>query len=290
MVHHGQNTLVSKDSNKEVFKLSKFSNLDQFSDIQRLSYYTLIWIEEGAGEVIADFNDYKYQAGHLFSFTPYQPFLIKPEKASTGFIIHFHSDFFCIHKHQQEVACNGVLFNNIYNEPFVEVDDNTAESFKMIIGEINKGIEQDGMAMNELVLSYLKLFLIHASRLHKAEALKRAEDKEEAFVPQKLKDLIELHFKEYHSAKDYANLLHLTPKALGKVAKKYFNKSLTTLISERIIIEAKRELYLTSKTAKEIAYELGYEDEHYFSRFFKKNTAITPSTFRKTVGFARGEA
>jgi len=57
-----------------------------------------------------------------------------------------------------------------------------------------------------------------------------------------------------------------------------------TLISERIIIEAKRELYLTNKTVKQIATELGYNDEFYFSHFFKNNTSITPSIFRKTVG------
>ena len=291
MIHHGQYTLVSKDSDKVAFKLSKFTDLEQFADIQRLNHYTLIWIQEGAGEIVADFNDYKYQAGHLFSFTPYQPFLVKIEKPSKGYIIHFHSDFFCIHKHQEEVACNGVLFNNIYSKPFVEVDTSTAESLEMIIGEISKGIDQDAMAMNELVLSYLKLFLIHASRLRKVEAAQiNVQEQEEAFVPQKLKDLIEQHFRKYHSEKDYAKLLYITPKALGKIAKKHFNKSLTTLISERIIVEAKRELYLTSKTAKEIAFELGYADEHYFSRFFKKNTAITPSTFRRTVGFAKGEA
>jgi YesN/AraC family two-component response regulator len=64
---------------------------------------------------------------------------------------------------------------------------------------------------------------------------------------------------------------------------------LTDLISERIIIEAKRELYLTSKTIKEIAYELGYNDEHYFSRFFKTNADVSPQIFRETVGFARAE-
>ncbi|MEZ4956506.1 MAG: helix-turn-helix domain-containing protein [Saprospiraceae bacterium] len=291
MIHHGQYILVSKGSDKLAFKLSKFTDLEHFSNIQRLNYYTLIWIQEGGGEIVADFNNYNYQADQLFSFTPYQPFLVKEEKPSNGYIIHFHSDFFCIHKHQEEVACNGVLFNNIYSKPFVEVDQPTAESFEMIIGEINKGIDQNAMAMNELVLSYLKLFLIHASRLRKEAQLKLgANDRDEAFIPQKLKDLIELHFKRYHSAKDYAGLLHMTPKSLGKIAKKHFNKSLTTLISERIIVEAKRELYLTSKTAKEIAFELGYADEHYFSRFFKKNTAISPVAFRRMVGFAKGES
>jgi YesN/AraC family two-component response regulator len=63
------------------------------------------------------------------------------------------------------------------------------------------------------------------------------------------------------------------------------NKTLTNLISERIIIEAKRELYLTNKPVKQIAYELGYDDEYYFSRFFKTNADVSPQFYRDTVGF-----
>ena len=75
----------------------------------------------------------------------------------------------------------------------------------------------------------------------------------------------------------------------AKIAKSHFNKTLTDLIAERIIIEAKRELYLTSKSVKEIAYDLGYDDEHYFSRFFKKNADVSPQLYRETVGFAKAE-
>ena len=96
-----------------------------------------------------------------------------------------------------------------------------------------------------------------------------------------------MHFRTKHSASDYADLLHITPKALAKITKNHFNKTLTVLISERIIIEAKRELYLSNKAVKEIAYELGYDDEHYFSRFFKNNAAVSPQMYRDTVGFAR---
>ena len=62
------------------------------------------------------------------------------------------------------------------------------------------------------------------------------------------------------------------------------------LIAERIIIEAKRELYMSAKTVKEIAYILGFEDEFYFSRFFKNNADVSPQIFRETVGFARADA
>ncbi|WP_278021813.1 helix-turn-helix domain-containing protein [Flavobacterium ginsengisoli] len=64
--------------------------------------------------------------------------------------------------------------------------------------------------------------------------------------------------------------------------------TLSDLITERIIVEAKRELYLTNKTVKEIAYELGYDDEYYFSRVFKGKTDISPQLYRDTIGFNRG--
>ena len=100
------------------------------------------------------------------------------------------------------------------------------------------------------------------------------------------KKSISANFKTKHSAGEYAELLNISPKALAKITKAHFNKTLTELISERIIIEAKRELYLTNKAVKEIAYELGYEDEHYFSRFFKNNADVSPQIYRDTVGFA----
>jgi AraC-like DNA-binding protein len=84
-------------------------------------------------------------------------------------------------------------------------------------------------------------------------------------------------------------MMSISSKALAKITKTHFNKTLTGLISERIIIEAKRELYLTSKPVKSIAYELGFDDEYYFSRFFKKNADISPQLYRETVGFARAE-
>jgi len=84
-------------------------------------------------------------------------------------------------------------------------------------------------------------------------------------------------------------LLHISPKALARICKQYFHKTLTDLIAERIVIEAKRGLYLTSKSVKEIAWELGYEDEHYFSRFFKRNAEISPQYYRDTIGFAKAE-
>jgi AraC-like DNA-binding protein len=53
------------------------------------------------------------------------------------------------------------------------------------------------------------------------------------------------------------------------------------IIQNRVILEAKRLLYYTDKSAKEIAFELGFEDAAYFSNFFKKHTSLSPSLFKK---------
>lgn len=156
--------------------------------------------------------------------------------------------------------------------------------------QITTEMQNPALAHYELLISYLKIFLITASRLKAAQQTDiqiNPEKSEEPFILQNLKNYIETNFKTKHSASDYADLLNISANALAKITKKHFNKTLTDLISERIIIEAKRELYLTNKAVKEIAYELGYADEYYFSRFFKNNADISPQAYRDTVGIAR---
>ena len=80
----------------------------------------------------------------------------------------------------------------------------------------------------------------------------------------------------------------MTPKALSKLVKQHFNRTPTDLIAERIMVEAKRELYLSAKPVKAIAIELGFDDAYYFSRFFKRHADISPEIYRKSVGFAKG--
>lgn len=285
-------TLVNPQNGNLAFKLFQFEDNSHFDHVQRHNYFSLIWVKEGNGKVKADFSEYAFTAGSLFAFAPYQPYMLTMDSPLKGIAIHFHSDFFCIHKHHEEVSCNGVLYNNIYQPPFVMVDDASAATFGMVCEQIKTEMQNAELAQYELLVSYLKIFLITASRLkvqQHEKAAKAVQGKKEPFILQKLKDAIEAHYKTKHSAADYAEMLIITPKALAKITKTHFNKTLTELIAERIVIEAKRELYLTSKTVKQIAYELGYNDEYYFSRFFKTNADVSPQVYRETVGFARAE-
>jgi len=293
MMNQSVFTLINPQNGNLAFKLFPFEDNAHFDHIQRNNYFSLIWVQEGNGKVTADFAEYDFKANTLFAFSPYQPYMFSAKEPIRGIAIYFHSEFFCIFKHHKEISCNGVLYNNIYNPPFVNVDAPSAATFQMLCEQIKNEMQNTDLAQYELLVSYLKIFLITAARLktqQQPEAAEVLKDQKEPFILQKLKDAIEENFKSKHSPADYAELLYITPKALAKITKTHFNKTLSSLINERIIIEAKRELYLTDKTVKEIAYELGYDDEYYFSRFFKVNADVSPQLYRETVGYAKGMA
>ncbi|MBA4852172.1 AraC family transcriptional regulator [Emticicia sp. BO119] len=293
MLNQDTFTLVDPINGNLAFKLFSFTGNSYFDHIERHNYFSVIWVKEGNGTAKVDFSEYEFEKDTVFCFTPYQPFMITQKEEIEGIVLNFHPDFFCIFRHQQEVACNGVLFNNIYNPPFVKVDETARQTFELILTQMKAELQTVALAQYEQLVSYLKIFLITASRLKVAQQPKAQQDfadKKEPFILQNLKDYIEQHFKTKHSASDYADMLSITPKALAKITKTHFNKTITDLISERIVIEAKRELYLTNKSVKEIAHDLGYDDEYYFSRFFKNNADVSPQMYRETVGFARGAA
>jgi AraC-like DNA-binding protein len=97
---------------------------------------------------------------------------------------------------------------------------------------------------------------------------------------------VEQHFQHKHRPADYAKLLNVTVKTLNRMAKQHLGKTVGDMISERLITQAKHELYLNDKPIKQIAFDLGFNDVAYFSRFFKTQTTVSPEVYRKSLRVA----
>lgn len=282
-------TLVDPRTNHLAFKVVGLDSYTPVSGVQRHNFYTMIVITEGTGTLLANFSEYTFSKNSLLCFGLFQPFQIDLSKCK-GYVVNFHPDFFCIHKHHNDVACHGVLFNNIYDPPFHELDENSVRKLLQVVKDMQEELQQEALAQTELLVSYLKIFLITASRSKASVSpVSTEEPEEDPFVLQKLKDAIEAHYREKHAAGEYASMLNISAKALAKLTKNHFKKTLTDMIAERIVMEAKRDLYLTSKPVKAIAFELGFDDAYHFSRFFKNRVDVSPQTYRNKVGFARAE-
>src|SRR5258708_30345130 len=108
----GSSMMLRNSADGELgFRIIHFEDDKQFSELQRVPCFSIILISEGDGELNADFADYEISKGAILFFSPFQPFMIKSAMLK-GVMINFHPDFFCIFRHRNEIACEGVLFNN----------------------------------------------------------------------------------------------------------------------------------------------------------------------------------
>jgi AraC-like DNA-binding protein len=87
-------------------------------------------------------------------------------------------------------------------------------------------------------------------------------------------------FSELKTSKEYAQRLNISPNYLNAICKDIFNKTVSQIIQERIMLEAKRLLSHTCLSISEISYKLGFNDNSYFGRYFKKITGLPPEKFR----------
>lgn len=281
--------IIDKQNGELAFRLEKFSDLSPFDHVQRKNYYSLIILDECRFNLLVDFSEHDLEGSHMVCIAPYQPYMLSSEGNCSGILLNFHPDFFCTYRHQNEVETEGVLFNNFNQPPYFKIDQ--IATFHNLIEQVSREMENENVAQHEVLVAYLKIFLIEAVRQKKQFDLENPimPSGHQSEVMQNLIDLIESNFCEVHAPQDYADLLNISSKTLAKITKKYLNQTLTDLIVSRILVEAKRELYLTSKSVKKVGAELGYQDEFYFSRLFKKKVGVSPDVYRRTVGFAKLE-
>jgi AraC family transcriptional activator of pobA len=255
-------------------------------DLEKLKTYTStekyhIILTNNSGIFEVDLTKYEFEGPTLFFTSPYQHFKLESTEPGTAEIITFDGDYYCIEYHKKEVACNGLLFNNIYNFPSVKVSD---PEINRIFKNIQNEVHHRNAYSDPILKSYLQLILAISSKYMRMKMEHQALI--EVNPVEKFRELLEAHFIDERTVGFYAQKMALTPNVLTKKCKRYFGKSPSVLIQERIILEAKKLLHLTYKSIKEIAGQLNFEDEHYFSRYFKKHTGIAPTYFREKTGIS----
>lgn len=251
-------------------------------ELPRSNYFTIYWVQEGSGAFCPDFGSYTFEANALLFLVPYQLSRIIPTQAIRGLSVQFHANFFCIETHHEEVGCNGILFNDIYGFPVVRLEEPDVREVARLFDDMSRELRGGALAHSEVLVSYLKILLVRATRLklQQQDLSRHAAGRVPPALSQ-LQELIETHFRTKHAPADYAGLLFLAPKTLARLVKTHLRKTLTELIRERIIKEAKWELLHTVKPVKQIAADLGFDDIFYFSRLFKRATGCSPSFFRE---------
>ena len=245
------------------------------------SYIKILYLSSGC-KVKVDFKVYDTIVPSLFFVSPNQVLSIEELCDEPGYLIFYNQDFYCIQIHDDEVACDGLLYNNIHNMPMTAVPELESTFINNLFVQIESEFNLKDCSQEEMLRTYLKQIFIKSTRLWKLQHLDgiMVEQSNDVEFFRRFTQLVEANYKKKHSVADYADILTIAPKTLTHKFKRMNLPQPNEIIKSRIILEAKRLLVHTSKSAKEIAYDLGYEDPAYFSRLFFIKTGETPSRFK----------
>ena len=245
-------------------------------------YIKVLFLPEDYSLTI-DFKQYTTTTSSLFFINSNQYLQIEKEGKAPGYFMYYNRDFYCVQIHDAEVACDGLLFNNIFEMPMTALPEKEALFVEAIYSQIQQEFDAPDASQEEMIRTYLKQLIIKATRIWKVQQLGilNTEPSKEMDFFRDFSRLVEIHFRNKHTVADYADILGVAPKTLSNKFNRLELKQPNDIIKDRIILEAKRLLGYSSLSVKEIAYQLGYDDPAYFNRLFTNKVGDTPSNFKK---------
>jgi len=245
------------------------------------NFYAVFMFTEGLGIHEIDFHQYDVKPGSIFFLYPGQTHSWELSDDIEGYVL-FHTQDFYEMGYVNNSLRDFPFFESNYSDKCIYLNSDKIEMVERLFESIYLESQKEEWKKKALILSYLTQIYIYLNRFVEHQStINFTNLRHYQTIFSKFEKLVDTHFSETKSASEYAGFMNITQKHLNRIVKSITNKTTTELITERIILEAKRQLLYTDETLNEIALKLGFTDYTYFSRLFKKQVKITASDFRK---------
>lgn len=248
--------------------------------LRRPNLYKFIWVRQGRMWVEVDHIPLELEAGEVLPLTPLHQLEITRCEGEY-LLLAFDSNFYCIFGHDGEVSCSGLLFNGTSEVLRLRLSEARTAALQQVVDELRAEYQVADGLREEMLRMQLKRFIIICTRIAR-ERFEIGADREKLFdTVRRYYVLVDQHFRTKKRVQEYAELLHRSPKTLTNLFASCGQPSPLSVIHDRVNAEARRLLLYTSKSAKQIAYMLGYDDTAAFSRFFAKMNGESITEFRQ---------
>ncbi len=221
----------------------------------RHDFFEVLYLSKGSGFHVIDGNKYNIQPPCVFFMSPGQAHKIEFSSDIEGYIFIFTPEFYLINQTNQNRLIEFPFFFTIRqdNPPLDLLNDSDVEFLESLFKKGISEIEKDEFYSVELLRSVLDLILT---------------------------SLIEENYSQNLSVAEYADRMAITPNHLTQTVNQLTGKTSSQIIKSKQILEIKRLLVHTNLSVTEIASQLNFHDQSYFTKFFKREAEISPLQYR----------
>lgn len=247
----------------------------------RHDFFEVLYLKKGSGFHVIDGNNYEIKPPCVFFMSRGQAHKLELSQDIEGYLFIFTADFYLLNRADQNRLIEFPFFYTIHQDnPPLQLENDSdirflEDLFRKGIAEISN---QKGYSV-EMLRSILDLILTTCASRYQAPENLMNKGKSQILVKRFFHFLEENHHQNL-SLNEYARMIGVTPNHLTQTIKLFTGKTSSEIIKDKQLLEIKRLLVHTSLSVSEIAAQLNFDDQSYFTKFFKRETGLTPLQFR----------
>ena len=220
------------------------------------TYYQIIWFRRGYGIHQVDFVDYPVDDNTLFFIAPGQVHSFHGSRDCEGVIIRFNASFMADEQSSESIFLKYDTFNAYDSLPCYKISDAESDHLYILVQAMRIELSLKSAFAHKDYMQYLvRLFLIRVQRAGTRRAVQKLSVScmaHRSFV--RFRQLLEKHFREIHTVKEYAEMLHVSTRTLSHYVAQSAHLTPLQVINDRVVLEAKRQLQHSTLSIKEIGY------------------------------------
>ena len=285
-----QYDLATDQANTSFFDISDISVLNKMhpealQEMHCHNFYSIFWFNSGKGTHIVDFDEYEIEQGTVFFLSPKPIHTYRNLSNVDGIAMCFPEDFLLKIDNELQGRIKTKMFYPANGFAHCKISEAAKEKMKPIVKlmlEASALQYEDKSLQASYFASLLSLLLIDMIRLGEWGDSSFSSVSSDSFqVYAKFVQMVEDNYIEHHAVKDYIEKLGVSQTTLNLYTQQYAKTTPLKIINNRIILEAKRLLRYSTTRTKTIAFDLGFKDDSYFIKLFKRNVGMSPVEFRE---------
>lgn len=246
----------------------------------RHNFYHMVYFTEGKGHFTIDFRNFTISPNQVYFMIPGQVHTWDFNEIPHGYLLNFSSTFFDTFLLRSDYLQQFSFMSGEAAQQVIEISPELVGKHLTLLQDLLQLAKQPSLQSEDLVRVMLLQFFLLIDRQRDYIFHPRTPQTHVALL-KNFKNLIEQHFREEKFPAFYAEKLNISSNHLNQVCKNLLGQQAGELIRERVVLEAKRLLIHPSENISAIAYHLNFNDNSYFTKFFKKSAGMSPEQFRK---------